>query len=176
MTLLAIILKSNANTLFQCPRSAGVRFIFIYGSLCFNYRYLARSRFCLFPTGKIPYQGVSRIFTSIQYRPPINSPNLNLIDYKPAFSSSYYHILPPYQKKCPLSFWYQNSPFSKIIFSGLLEPKKLSLVSLERVESWLSNDTKLNFFGSRRPEKIIFEKGELWYQKESGHIFGTEGV
>ena len=53
-----------------------------------------------------------------------------------------------------------NSPFSKIIFSSVIEPKKLSLVSLESHDSTLSNDTKLNFFGPMRPEKIIFEKGE----------------
>ena len=78
---------------------------------------------------------------------------------------------PSVSKKCSLSFWYKNSPFSKILFSSLVKPQNLSLVSLERVESWLSNDTKLNFFGSMRPEKIIFEKGEFLYQKESGHFF-----
>ena len=85
----------------------------------------------------------------------------------------WYHILPPYQKKCPLSFWYKNSPFSKILFSGLVKPKKLSLVSLERVESWLSNDTKFNFFGPMRP--AILEKGEFLYQKETGQVLWNGG-
>ena len=45
--------------------------------------------------------------------------------------------------------------FQKILFSGLLEPKKknLNLVSLESLDSTLSNDIKLNFFDSKRPEK-----------------------
>ena len=54
-----------------------------------------------------------------------------------------------------------NSPLSRIIFSGLIEPKKLSLVSLESHDSTLSSDIKLNFFGPMRPEKIIFENDEF---------------
>ena len=57
-----------------------------------------------------------------------------------------------------------------------MKPKNLSLVSLGRVQSWLSNDTKFNIFGLTRPEKRFFEKGECLYQKESEHFFDTEGV
>ena len=65
---------------------------------------------------------------------------------------------PPLHKmsKCPISFCYQNSPFSKNTFLRSPWTKKknnLNLVSLESLDSTLSNDIKLNFFDSKRPEK-----------------------
>ena len=59
------------------------------------------------------------------------------------------------------SYRVPNSPFSKYILSGLIAPKNITWASLKRVGSWLSGDTKLNFVGQTRPEKIIFEKGEF---------------
>ena len=71
------------------------------------------------------------------------------------------YILPPFPCYwCKLNCML-NSPFSKIIFSSFIEPKKLSLVSLESHDSTLSNDTKLKFLGPMRPEKIIFKSDEF---------------
>lgn len=74
--------------------------------------------------------------------------------------------------------WYslRIKKVSTLFFSGLFESKKLSLISLERVESRLSNDTKFKlffFFGSRRPEKSIFWKRWILVAKRNwtlGHF------
>ena len=72
-----------------------------------------------------------------------------------------------FHKTCLVSFWYKNSPFYKIIFSGHIEPKKFNLVSLEIHDSTLSNDIQFNFFDPTRPEKIILENGDFFVPKRN---------
>ena len=47
----------------------------------------------------------------------------------------------------------------------------LNLVSLTRVESWLSNETKFKYLRVMEAEEINFLKAQFLPKKETGHFF-----